>query len=313
MTQTERRLYERIRRRAADLEPDAARRLLAAYDAIRNNLTPSELARAIDRGYVDQLINELLSDRTLDPAFAPFRTLIDRAVLDTASAAASLLPSPIKSQAFNILNPKIVEEAQRLDTRVIQGIKEELRATVKQHVIAGIEQGVNPVVTARTLRDVIGLAPNQEAAIRNFRKLLESGDAEALTRKLRDRRYDKVLMRGGPLSTEQIDNMTAAYRRRMEAFNASTHARSAALDAQRAGHRASWEEAIAQGSVDRDTIYKTWVTVKDDRVRPEHRAMDGQMVPFDSRYSNGDMIPGQHDYNCRCIERITIKRAAVAA
>jgi SPP1 gp7 family putative phage head morphogenesis protein len=43
---------------------------------------------------------------------------------------------------------------------------------------------------------------------------------------------------------------------------------------------------------------KMWVTARDDRVRDEHAAMDGETVPIDGRFSNGLEGPGEP--NCRC-------------
>ena len=43
---------------------------------------------------------------------------------------------------------------------------------------------------------------------------------------------------------------------------------------------------------------KEWVATLDDRVRPEHEAMDGEVVDLDSAFSNGLQSPGEP--NCRC-------------
>jgi hypothetical protein len=100
--------------------------------------------------------------------------------------------------------------------------------------------------------------------------------------------------------------MTTAYRKRMEAFNAETQARTAALDAQRLGQRLSWQDAIDRGIVKTDELYRTWVSVGDDRVRPEHVEMDGEEQPYEQPYSNGETVPGESTYNCRCIEKYTV-------
>jgi len=43
---------------------------------------------------------------------------------------------------------------------------------------------------------------------------------------------------------------------------------------------------------------KQWITARDDRVRDEHAAMDGETVPLDGMFSNGMEGPGEP--NCRC-------------
>jgi len=39
----------------------------------------------------------------------------------------------------------------------------------------------------------------------------------------------------------------------------------------------------------------------DSRERDSHIAMEGDTVPWDQLYSNGQMIPGDTEYNCRCV------------
>jgi len=43
---------------------------------------------------------------------------------------------------------------------------------------------------------------------------------------------------------------------------------------------------------------KEWLTAGDERVRPEHAAMNGEMVLLDEPFSNGLMVPSEP--NCRC-------------
>lgn len=313
MTPSERILYARIQERAAQMQPEAARRLLAAYDLLRDALTEAELVRALEQGTLERLLDEVLSDVRRDAPFARLRAFIDHAVLDGASLWARDLPGPLSFAVFDVLNPRVIEAVRALDTRVIEGLREEVRATIRQAAEAGLEAGQHPRTVARGIRQTLGLAPNQEQAVRNFRRMLVEGDAEALTRALRDRRFDGTLRKalsGKALTAEQVEHMAEAYRRRMLAFNAETHARTIALDAQRLAQRASWESAVANGIVDRGRVLRRWVTVGDDRVRPEHVAMNGETIPFDALYSNGERIPGESTYNCRCVERITLTREA---
>jgi hypothetical protein len=190
---------------------------------------------------------------------------------------------------------------------------------VRAQVQAGLEAGLNPRRVARALD--IALAPNQAAAVTRFEAELVAGNRAALQRKLlthmardesgklirtptRDFKTLNAKLGKVPLSREQIDKMVARYRERMVAFNAESHARTAALDAQRLGQRLSIE-----GMYDPDKLYHTWHTVGDDRVRDEHADVDGQTVPWDQPYTVivdgvavSEMYPGEMEYNCRCGE-----------
>ena len=60
------------------------------------------------------------------------------------------------------------------------------------------------------------------------------------------------------------------------------------------------------------TIYKTWETMRDDRVRDEHEELQGATVPLDARFYSwtgdsalrpGDFMSPELNINCRCILR----------
>jgi hypothetical protein len=310
MTAVERAFVARLRRRASNIAPELARRELQAYELIRQILTERELVEAIESGQLDRLILELLSDENMDPSLVRLRARIDLAVVQSVRGEAVQLPTPLRGPVFGVLNPRIVEAAQRLNTKVVAGLKEEVRQTVLQAATAGLEEGVHPRTVARRIREAVGLAPSQEQAIRNFRRALEEGDvARALRYKLRDKRFDGAIRRGG-LTRERIDKMVDVYRRRWIAHNAETHARTIALDAQKLGQRKAWEDAIDRGVVRRDSLVRTWVAVGgphgDGRNRPEHLAMHGEQVGFDQPFSNGEQEPGESTYNCRCVARVTV-------
>jgi hypothetical protein len=95
--------------------------------------------------------------------------------------------------------------------------------------------------------------------------------------------------------------MTEAYRNRFIAFHADTVARTATLDASKLGQNLAWRGAIDSGAVDETSVLKRWVGVKDDREREEHLEMEGETVAFNDQFSNGEDIPGESTYNCRCI------------
>jgi hypothetical protein len=115
------------------------------------------------------------------------------------------------------------------------------------------------------------------------------------------------------LTPDQIERMTEAYRRRLLALNTEAHARSIALDAQRLAQRLSWEDSIARGIIDRSRVRRTWLArggpQGDERNRPEHLALHGTTVGMDQAYPNGQLVPGEGDYNCRCGERFTLAPA----
>lgn len=318
MTPAERVFWTRAQRRASSLSPELRDALLRAFELIRESIPQAELARIIASGNVEAVVRVALNEAITDVAFRQVRERIRRQVETNVAYFAPALPKGGKvngtiAVGFDILNPKTIDAIRQLDTKVVQTLADETRDVVRAVVENGIREGLNPRAIAWDLRDVVGLAPNQAAAVDNFRRMLEEGDREALTRALRDRRFDRTLERalgadGEGLSAGAIDRQVDAYRNRMLAFNAETNARTASIDAMKLGQRLTWEDAANKGLVDRALLVKTWRGVKDDRERESHLAMEGETVPFDSAFSNGQMIPGESEWNCRCITIVREKR-----
>lgn len=293
--------------RARALGGDLSSEIQDAWDALARSLPEPQLEAAIRSGSVDRLFSSLLDPERVAGAFGGVRDRIRRGVANAINYFKRDLPTAARvGVAFDHLAPTVVTAIRGLQTRVIQGLTEDMRAAVRQEVEVALRAGANPREAARVLRRVLSLAPNQAEAVRNFEAMLKAGDREALTRVLRDRRFDSTLERalgaeGDGLEAGQIEKMVDAYRRRMEAYNAETQARTAALDAQKLAQRLTWDDAVRAGTVDGSELLKRWSGVLDDRERESHLEMEGEVVPWNEPFSNGQMIPGEDEYNCRCI------------
>ena len=299
------RLRRRVMRQAAALSPDLRRQFLNAYDTLRELMDSADLERLIRESGLGAA--EVMTEEMFEQAFGKLRNGVQRALESGTISAARHIVGLDPKGVFDILNPLVLDAARKLDTKVMTTLTTATRETLREAILTGLNEGVSPFTIARRVRSTIGMAQNQARAVTNFRLMLESDDLTALTRKLRDRRFDGTLRRAlGPggtgLSRSQIDRMVASYERRMIAFNANTNARTAAVDALKRGQRLSWERAMEQGIIDRERSMKRWATVGDGRVRAAHIAMNGNVVRFDELYRNGDNVPGDSTFNCRCID-----------
>lgn len=304
----DRALWEKAQRRAASLQPEIAASILKAFAIIRLSLTDSQIARIIESGDLDRLVRDLLAEDMLDRAFSPLRQRLRYGVERNVRLHAADLPKGGKiggviATDFDFLTPRVISAVRGLESKVITTLKADTRETVRAYVENGLRDGKAPRAVARQLRTVIGLAPNQEKAVSNYEKALRGQGRNPLDYALRDKRFDRAIKKG-PLTEAQIEKQVAAYRKRMVAFNANTNARTAALDSMKLGQKLTWDDAIAKGIVERGRLMKTWVGVLDTRIRDEHRALHGETVRFDEAYSNGENVPGESTYNCRCISRV---------
>lgn len=314
MTEQQRQAIERARTRIARLQPELLTAVLIAFRAITNELTEGELARLIGIGAIGRILTELLSDVALDRATMPVRLAVRQTVATAFRWNVPYLPKGGKvngrtAVVFDALRPRVIEAMRTLETRVITTLHQDVRDAVRQAFARGIEARQDRRAVARSIRSVVGLSARGEQAVANFRRMLETGDRAALARLLRDARFDRTLDKalgadGTGLSAAQVDTMVNAYRRRSVAAYAETISRTATRDAYKLATRESWESAIDRGIVPGDSVRKRWLHLDEqDNPRPHHAAMQGETVPIDARYSNGDAYAGEHDpWNCHCLD-----------
>lgn len=305
MTPAERLALQRLNRRAAQLAPTLVAALLRAMRAVRESLSVAEVERLIRAGRLSDAVNAAVPLDRLERALSPASAVLSEGAVTGARATLPLLPRAARQVIadFTVLNPRILDAVRQLDTAQIRSLAPEIRQTVRDTVEAGLVRGLNPRTVAQSLSGTIGLAPNQAEAVRNFRAALDARDLAKVRRyALRDARFSL-----DNLTPARIDTMVAAYERRMIAFNLETHARTAALEAQRVGQRLAWDEARQSGALGEAEVYKRWVATQDSRTRDEHSAMHGQEVPLDTPYSTGQMYPGEGEYNCRCTELYRVR------
>ena len=214
---------------------------------------------------------------------------------------------------FDNTSEFVVQAQRRNQLRLIQGFTNQQRLATRRALIDAQQRGLNPTETARVFRQSIGLTDRQMQAVINFRNSLENLSTDALRRELRDGRFDRTILRaidrGEPLSRTQIDRMVQRYSDRALAHRARVIARTEAQRAVNEGNQAMFDQAFADGTLNRDGIIREWNTALDERVRASHSSMHGQTVgattPFVSGQGNATQHPGgfgiaEEDIQCRC-------------
>ncbi len=294
----------------ARAESRLRRILLNALAAARvSSGTLSELAGLIESGRLDDAIEVAARTgaiRLADGAASVF-------VLSGQEGAEFLSDVLEIAIGFNQVNERAVSAMQRDRLRLIRQFTAEQRGATRAAIADGISRGLNPVAQARTFRASIGLTTKQQAAVERFRLLLRSGSSEALTRGLRDRRFDATIRRairsGEPLTATQIDRMVSRYSERMVTFRSNTIARTEALRAVHAGNDELYRQAVQDGSLDANQLKRQWVTARDERVRESHVLLNGLVRTLDEtfpgtggplRFPGDPDAPASETVQCRC-------------
>lgn len=222
--------------------------------------------------------------------------------------------------SFNPGNPAAARAMETQALNMIREISESQRDTIRRVLGDALNEGVGFEEAARRFRQNIGLTSHQMGSVANYRRMLETGNGEALNRVLRDRRFDRTIEnainRNAQLTKEQIDRMVQRYQERMLAMRAETIARTESLTALNSGRHEAMEQMTRQLGLE-GRIERTWRGAMDARIRDTHRAMNGQRrgekEAFVSPSGVKLMFPGDptaradERINCRCVVLIRIK------
>ena len=302
--------YARLLRLIKYAEPRIARQVVLIVNLLRDKFTIDELVTVLERGPELFLQEVQRTSATLATQIQAVSYL--KAGTDTASWMTENLDQLFH---FDQVNTRAVQALQQNQYRLVQAFTNSQRETVRAALTEGTRQGLNPRDQARLFRDSIGLTPRQAQAVARFRQLLESGDREALTRALRDKRFDPTVRRaietGNQLSQSQIDKMVDRYRERYVKYRSEVIARTEALRGVHEGTQEMYAQAIESGQLNADQLTRTWNTAEDERVRSSHSAMDQQQRGPNEAFTSGagfslmypgDMnAPASETVQCRCV------------
>ncbi len=301
-------------------EPKLKRVLINAITAAKGTFALVDIQNLLEQGRFQEAID--LAVRGGIIRFADVTTVVF--CLAGQSTIAFLADALDVTISFDQVNERAVRTMRNERLREIREFSAEQRRATRAALTEGIRRGQNPRAQAKTFIDSIGLTEKQVEAVNNYRRLLEAGSREALTRRLRDKRSDSVVRRaineGTPLSQAQINSMTGRYQTRFLNFRAETIARTESLRAVNQANDEGYRQAIEEGHVEPQQLKREWHTAADDRVRDSHDLMDANVVdgieePFISGNGNellfpGDpAAPGSETVQCRCSVSTRIGKA----
>ena len=217
---------------------------------------------------------------------------------------------------FDQVNFRAVRHLQEERLRFVTEFTDQQRLATTEALSDGIERGLNPRAQARNFRSSIGLTQKQQLTVQNYRRLLNrasAGDSEALTRQLRDRRFDPTVRRairtGEPLTKTQVERMVGRYRERYVKYRSETIGRTEALRAVHSANDEAYRQAIDEGHIEAQELKRTWKIARDDRVRDSHvdaaeqvRGIDETFTVggFQLRYPGDSSAPARETVLCRC-------------
>jgi hypothetical protein len=242
----------------------------------------------------------------------------------TADELKSLIPEIAVGISFDVTFPRAADLIRQNRLSFITAFTDAQRQTVRQALARSAMEGSGVAEVARSFREAVGLAPLQERAVANYRRLLQLRSSEALNRELRDRRFDDRVRQAveldRPLTQRQIDLMVSRYRQRTIIMRTENIARTEAHDAFSAARLEALEQMVEQTGISRERIIRIWNVTRDKRLREHHATMSGQERKLGETFEDGlgnqlrrpgdPAAPANTKINCRCTETFRIAKAA---
>lgn len=216
-------------------------------------------------------------------------------------------------------------------TSLIRDITEDQRRLVRQ-ALEPLSSGLDPIMTGETPQKIaidlvgrvnrttgrregglIGLSSGHAEWVRNYEAELrgERPIGGALERALRDRRFDKTIMRametGQPVPEKTIRAAVSNYRNRALRHRAENIAANEAQTVLNRSQLEAWDQAVERGVITYDRVRRFWVDREDSHVRPWHAEIKhmnpkgvGLREPFKTPRGPA-MNPGwDFEPGCRC-------------
>lgn len=313
---------ERLQKLIGRLQPRFRRAFAEAVGTLRDERSLVQIARFLEQGRFDLALSSL--EAAAARVASPWGDTYYTAGRETARFVAGSLNVLV---TFNVANPRALREIQNNSLRMVRAFTQEQYRATRVALAEGLRAGVNPRDTARLFRDSIGLTENQARAVVNYRRLLNEGSLEALSRKLRDRRFDQTVhsafSAGEPLAGKQIDRMVDRYGARMLAHRAEVISRTETLAAVHAANDEAYKQAVESGDLPADGLVQEWVPAGDDRTRDWHASMAGQTRPMGEPFTSGrgaslrfpgdPNAPANEVIQCRCAVTTRFSDEAVKA
>ncbi|GGB00459.1 hypothetical protein GCM10011491_30830 [Brucella endophytica] len=282
-----------------------------------------EIADLLGRGDVEAALSVV--DRHIARMAPVLSTVFDAAARDEVKSLADQVKSwaPSTGISFDPTNERAAALMRQNQLQFVREMQDSQRQSIRQALTQGLVDGSGPRDVASNFRNAIGLTVQQEEAVRNYRRLLESGSREALDRDLRDRRYDRTVARadraGEPLSADQVERMVDRYRRNAIKSRAETIAITETGNAVSAARQEAFNQITDEVQIADDQIEREWKTHRDGRERPSHRNMQVRTVQGrEAKFVTGAGVsmmrphdpsgPSSEVIRCRCVQIMRIKK-----
>lgn len=310
-------------------DPRLRSAFLQAIYTIGDQAQLDHIISSLEQGFVEEAIRAV----GIDPVFfRPMDRIIGQAFEAGGEFTAASVPASVAANGFrtvfqfNVRNPTaerwLSDWAGNRITQIVEDQKMMVRETLVEHLAAGdgprtsaldIVGRIGP--SGQREGGMLGLTSSQAQWVRAYRKeLLSESPTDALSRQLRDRRYDAAVRRaehaGEPIPSDLLDRMVLSYKNRALRYRAESISRTETMGALHAAQDIAMAQAVTDGVTSPTAVRYAWRITNDERVRDSHEVMADQEVAMGEMFITGlgnelaypgdPSGPPEDIINCRC-------------
>lgn len=299
---------------------------LKSIQEINDGVQYSELRDAIRRGDYDTVLQSVDID---EAAFDPLRLALTETYAEGGVNAITgqRWPVPVR---WNSATPQAEYYARNVVGGHITVITNDMRDAVRWTVGDGLAFGrsrdrialdIAGRIGASGRREggMIGLNSPQAEWVASMRRSLETDPATAMRFKGWDRRFNKLVNSGQPLTAAQIDRITGVYTNKLLLSRGRTIARTERGLAVNMGRMEGWRQALDKTGIPESEVEKEWRHDGNSlHDRLTHLSISGtKVIGLSTPFSvDGELMQYPHDpaasaknvINCLCEVRIGLKR-----
>lgn len=295
---------------------------LRAIYRLRGQISVAQIEELYSRGDVQGLIDLLQMN---DAHLWEVREAIRGTVLAGGAAVADTLPPGVRgSFGFDGSHPRAEGLIQKQGADFVQTMFREQNEAVRTVVLDAMENNRNSRTTAlditgkmsrvtgRREGGIIGLTGQQADWVIAARRDLEMLDTGYFQRKLRDKRYDKLVRKaidaGKPLAAADVDKITMRYKDKALAYRGQLIAQNEAHVAQAAGRFEAYQQLIERDDV--EAVSVRWIHGFSRDFRPDHLRMNNEVRKLGEPFVMDDGAQMMHPHDpaggirhsafCRC-------------
>ena len=199
------------------------------------------------------------------------------------SASFNLKELPANTQEnlrFSMNNPRIRDYVGKRTGQLVVNIQQDTQRVIQNAVARSFTEALTPREVAGIIRGSIGLYPQQETALYNYRK---------------------GLVAEGTYTDARIDSLVSAYEDRLLNQRSMTIARTETRLATNVGQQSVWEQASQSGFLPPKTT-RVWIVDGNpcDVCLPMDGVETGLYEPWILSTGDAVMVPSESHPNCMC-------------